>query len=537
MQFGIIPVAEAAGAILAHGVRAGDLSLRKGRLLAQADIALLTAAGIKTVAVAQLGPGDMREDEAAGHIAKAAAGGNVRIGAAFTGRANLFADAAGLMLVDPALADAVNRLDEAITIATLPPFSRVTARQMLATVKINPFAASRDSVGHAEALLKKAPLIRVAPFKPHRAALISTSLHGMKAALLDKNRAAVEERLTGLGSTIAFERRVAHEAGALAAALRAADSAGADPILVFGASAISDRRDVIPAALEQAGGEVTAFGMPVDPGNLLRMGTLNGKRVVGLPGCARSPKQNGFDFVLWRLLAGLPVGREEIAAMGVGGLLADIPTRPQPREAGSKHAAPRLAKVGAVVLAAGLSSRMGVNKLLQPVGGKPMLRHAVEAAVHSAADPVIVVTGNENAKTSAALAWLPVHIHDNPHYTKGLSTSLKCGLKLLPDDCDGVLIMLGDMPGVTAELIDRLIAAFDPGEDRAICVPVHEGERGNPVVWCRDFIEEMMALEGDSGARPLMESHPHQVFEVEMEDDAVLIDIDTREALEAYESR
>ncbi len=92
----------------------------------------------------------------------------------------------------------------------------------------------------------------------------------------------------------------------LADAIRAAQAERADPILVFGASAITDRRDVIPAAIERAGGQVVYFGMPVDPGNLLLLGTLGGTSVIGLPGCARSPKLNGFDFVLWRLLAGLP---------------------------------------------------------------------------------------------------------------------------------------------------------------------------------------------------------------------------------------
>jgi molybdenum cofactor cytidylyltransferase len=538
MQFGHCSLAEAEGAILAHAVRAGDLALRKGRLLSAADIAALRAAGVAAVTVARPDPGDVREDEAAARIAKAAAGDGVRIGAAFTGRANLYALDAGVAVLNPACVDAINRLDEAITLATVPPFARVGPRQMLATVKIIPFAAKQSAVAQVETLLADAPLIRVAPFRAHRAALISTTLPGLKPALLDKNRTALETRLKALGSEIIFERRVPHDAHALAAAIREAQAAGADPILVFGASAISDRRDVIPAALEHAGGHVTAFGMPVDPGNLLLMGALDGRRVVGLPGCARSPKQNGFDFVLWRLLAGLTVGRDEIASMGVGGLLSEIPSRPQPREAET----PRLPRIGAVVLAAGLSSRMkmgrmGSNKLLEPVAGKPMLRHAVEAALASAADPVLVVTGNQQTEIKAALDGLPVEFCENPDFSTGLSSSLKRGLSVLPGDCDGVLILLGDMPGVTGEMIDRLIAAFDPAENRSICAPTHQGARGNPVLWSRDFFAEMLALAGDAGAKALLARHPDQVCEVEMDDDAPLTDIDTREALEAYEAR
>jgi len=540
MQFGFHPVAAAVGAILAHGVRAGDLSFRKGRLLSPADVAALAAAGVEGITIAWAEPGDVREDEAAARIARAAAGTGARIGAAFTGRANLYAEAAGLVLIDGARVDDVNRLDEAITLATLPPFARVAPRQMLATVKIIPFAAPESSVVRIEALLADAPLLRVAPFRPHRAALISTSLAfagsaGTKAALLEKNRSALDARLTVLGSSIVFERRVAHDSNALAAAIREAEAAATDPILIFGASAISDRRDVIPAALHEAGGRVTAFGMPVDPGNLLLLGELRGNRVVGLPGCARSPKQNGFDFVLWRLLAGLPVGRAEIAGMGVGGLLTEFAGRPQPREA----AAPHLPKIAALVLAAGLSSRMKMarSKLLQPVAGKPMIRHAVEAALASAANPVIVVTGNDKIGITGALDGLPVMIYENPDFSMGLSSSLKRGLKAVPEDCDGALVLLGDMPGVTAELIDRLIAAFDPSENRSICVPTHAGIRGNPVLWARAFFPEMLGLEGDSGARALLACHPGQVCEIEAGDDGPLTDIDTSEALAAYEAR
>src|SRR5262249_23756488 len=134
----------------------------------------------------------------------------------------------------------------------------------------------------------------------------------------------------------------------------------------------------------------------------------------------------GFDFVLWRLLAGLEVGRAEIAAMGVGGLLTEIPTRPQPRDERPAEP-PRMPKIGAIVLAAGLSSRMGSNKLLADVGGKVLVRHAVEAALGSAVSPVVVVTGNAGAQVRQALSPLAPLFADNPDFSRGLSTSLKCG--------------------------------------------------------------------------------------------------------------
>jgi len=537
MEFDHVAIANALGAVLAHGVRAGGKRFKKGRVLSEADLGEIAGAGIAEVAVARLDANDVGEDEAASRVAALCGDADVRIAAAFTGRVNLYARADGLCGVDAQTIAALNRLDEAITIATLPPFAPVSKGQMLATIKIIPFAAPRTAVEAAERLLRGAGApVRVQAFVPHRAALISTALPDTKPSLLDKNRSALGDRLTAAGSQIVFERRVAHRTGDLAGALAEALKSGADPILIFGASAITDRRDVIPAAVEAAGGDVMHFGMPVDPGNLLLLGRLEGRTVIGLPSCARSPKLNGFDFVLWRVLAGLPLGRAELAGMGVGGLLTEIPTRPQPRDERTLEA-PRQPRVGAVVLAAGLSSRMGGNKLLTAVDGKPMVRHAVEAALASAAAPVVVVTGHRGKAVREALADLAVTFVDNPDYSKGLSASLKRGLSALPEDIDGAAVVLGDMPGVTGALIDRLIAAFDPSEERAICVAARGGRRGNPVLWARRFFPDMLAIEGDVGARHLMGQYGEMVCEVEASDDAPLTDIDTPEALEAYLER
>jgi len=196
----------------------------------------------------------------------------------------------------------------------------------------------------------------------------------------------------------------------------------------------------------------------------------------------------------------------------------------------------RAPKIGAVILAAGLSSRMGASKLLAPLWGKPLIRHAVEAALASRATTVVVVTGNNAKDVEASLSGLAVRFVENRAYSKGLSTSLKCGLKALPDDCDGAVILLGDMPLVTANLIDGLIAAFDPAHGRAIVVPVRGGRRGNPALWAKRFFPEMLALEGDTGAKGLMALHQDLITELEAADDGPLIDIDTPDALTAYET-
>ena len=269
--------------------------------------------------------------------------------------------------------------------------------------------------------------------------------------------------------------------------------------------------------------------MPVDPGNLLLLGAVGDVPVLGLPGCARSPKLNGVDWVLERLVAGLPVSRLDIMAMGVGGLLADMPGRPQPR---AVTPLPRAPRVAAIVLAAGQSRRMGAtNKMLVPVDGKPMVVHTVESALASHAAPVVSVVGHDRDPVAAALSHLPVTLVDNPDHAQGLSTSLRAGLNAVPEDADAALVCLGDMPLVTSRHLDRLIAAYAPVEGRAIVVPTDRGKRGNPVLWDRRFFDEMRRVAGDVGARHLIGAHDDLVVEVPFDDGATALDVDTPAAL------
>ncbi|MFH6782359.1 MULTISPECIES: molybdopterin-binding protein [Methylobacterium] len=338
MKFGPVPIAEAAGLIAAHSVRAGEAVVKKGRVIGADEAARLAEAGIAAVVAVALEPGDVGEDAAAERLAAAVAGPGVAVEPPFTGRANLHASRAGLLVLDEEVIGAVNRIDEAVTLATLVPFKPVVPGEMVGTVKIIPYAVPGAVLDRA--LAAAAPAIRIAPYRLTRVVAISTLLPGLKASVVDKTLRTLEARLAPAGAGLVGEVRVPHEAGAVARALRdAVERDGAELAVVFGASAIADRRDVIPAGIEAAGGRVDHLGMPVDPGNLLLLGRLgqessNPTPVIGAPGCARSPKENGFDWVLQRLLAGLPVTRDDIVGFGVGGLLMEIVSRPQPRGGG-----------------------------------------------------------------------------------------------------------------------------------------------------------------------------------------------------------
>jgi molybdenum cofactor cytidylyltransferase len=279
VKFGAVPIAEAEGGVAVHSIRKGSLVLKKGTVIGPSETKALEAGGIAEIVVARLEPGDVSEDTAAADIAKAIAGEGVRLDRAFTGRANLFSDVPGVLVVNKTAIDALNLIDEAVTFATLPAYKPVVAGEMIATVKIIPFAvagAVRDAaVSVARAA---APLVKVAPYRIRKVGVISTMLPGLATKVIEKTMRVTAERLAPAGAVIVADRRIPHEKDALVQALEEVLREGAEMVIVFGASAIADRRDVIPAAVEAIGGRVEHFGMPVDPGNLLLLADARGLR-------------------------------------------------------------------------------------------------------------------------------------------------------------------------------------------------------------------------------------------------------------------
>jgi len=332
MKFGPLPLDEAVGAMAAHSVRLPGLVVKKGAVITPEDSGKLREAGLSEIVAVVLENGDVAEDAAALRLAEASAGEGIRIDPPFTGRSNLFSETAGVLLVDKPVIDRVNMIDEAITFATLSRFKPVVAGEMVATVKIITYAIGEGRLNQAVEVAREVRgAVKIAPYRLERVGVISTLTTSLKPTIVDKTLRILSERLGPTGAQIASEGRAAHATDALAEELARVVESDAEIVIVFGASAVSDRRDVIPAAITKVGGRIEHFGMPVDPGNLLLIGSIGRKPVIGAPGCARSPKENGFDWILHRMLAGLPVTRTDIMGMGVGGLLMEIVSRPQPR--------------------------------------------------------------------------------------------------------------------------------------------------------------------------------------------------------------
>ncbi len=541
MKFGPFPIDEAAGVILAHTFRGQDLVLKKGHAITQDDVLALRAAGVAEVIGARLEAGDLAEDAAAARIAARLTGPNLAATSARTGRCNIVAACDGMTLINATALTAANLVSETVTIATLADKQAVKAGQIVATVKIIPFAAAADVVTRVEDTLGAAAL-KLAPFTPKRFVVISTVGPDLKASVIASTEDITRARIAALGGSVLSIARAEHTSADVAREVQKALPQGGDIVLVIGASATVDRGDAVPAGIVAAGGVIDHFGMPVDPGNLIVLAHVGAVPVLVLPGCARSPKLNGVDWMMQRLAAGISVTPKDIMAMGVGGLLVDTPSRPLPRASAvesapgtTKPAPPRIA---AVVLAAGQSRRMGPsNKLLMEIEGVALVRRTVTALGAAQVAQVIVVTGHQEPEVRKALAGLNVTIVHNPRYAEGLSTSLKAGIEALAPDIAAAVVGLGDMPGVTAEHVNCLIAGFSPGGDRAIGVPVHNGKRGNPVLWARRFFEDVQGVAGDVGARHLIGANESLVYEVEFGDTAVLTDLDTPEQWSDYLSK
>jgi len=444
MLFGEVRIDEAEGLILAHSLRLPTAMLKKGRLLSPADIALLKQAGMNFITGARLEDNDLGENDAAQAVADALCGPGVQSNGAFAGRCNLFATQGGVVVIDRDRLDRLNLVDEAVTVATVPPFVIARPRQMIATIKIIPFGVSRHTVDACAAYASTGgPLISVRPMKPFNTALILTTLPGIRDKTLKAAATVTRARIEGLGGAIATEYRCPHDIGQLERCLTKALAAGHDLVLIIGASATVDRRDVAPSALEKAGGSIDHFGMPVDPGNLLLLGHVGAVPVVTLPGCARSPKPNGLDWVLSRLAAGVAIKPADIMRMGAGGLLKDLGGQISTVWPGisTPNAMPHAA---AIVLA-----------------GDGDAAPAVETALAAGLEPLVVVASNNSDAAEENLPPCDIRLlrnDDNP---------FAAGLAALPDDVEAVLIFA---QGATISVtnVGDMLKALEPEEGRAI---------------------------------------------------------------------
>ena len=534
MKFGPCALSDCLDAILVHAVYLPDGRIAKGTCLTSDHLSRLRANGIDDIIVARLEDGDLGEDAAADMIAKAMMPANVRLSVAATGRVNIYATQRGLLRVDRLRLRDINMVDEGITLSTLQHNQLVEAGDLIATLKIIPYSVAETAVATVIGLGAGEPVISFHALRPRSFGLIQTRIPGMADKILKATEQTAKQRLNQLGCALVDSRVVAHEAAAINQAITASRANGPAVMLIAGGSAIADRRDEVPMGVIAAGGRIDHFGLPVDPGNLLMLSHIDEMPVIGMPGCARSIKMNGFDWILHLLLADLRIDAAEIADMAAGGLLMEIVSRPLPRRMVERRQISN-ATIGGVLLAAGQSQRMGAqNKLLAEIDGVPIIRRTAQALLDGGLNDLVIVTGHEHRLVAAALDDLPVTCIYNDEYQSGQASSVACGVRHHQNGSHAaVLIALGDMPLVRPELIAVLLrdhSSLPDATDR-ITLPVFDGRRGNPVIWGRGFFDELVALTGDAGGRIIFAENKNAVNSLGWPDDSIHLDIDTPEAL------
>jgi molybdenum cofactor cytidylyltransferase len=323
----ILPPEQALGHILRHNLadQRGRKALSKGHRIAPADLPLLRALGVESLRVAVLEPGDIHEDEAAQRLAEAVCGSGVLAQAPAASRVNLLAEADGIVRVNAERLLQINQID-GLTVATLPSHSLVRARKRVATIKIIPFAVLEAALRQAEAIGSSgAGIVALSPLQPHTVGIILVGSAAARERIERGVAPAIEARVVELGSRILATCYVPSDEPAVAAAITNLRASGADMLIIAGETSIMDRDDVTPQGIQMAGGRIEHYGAPVEPGNLLLLGYLEGLNksvpVLGAPGCVRSRDTNIVDLLLPRLLAGESITRQDIVALGHGGLL------------------------------------------------------------------------------------------------------------------------------------------------------------------------------------------------------------------------
>ena len=526
--------ADCQGLVLAHRQNFADGSIAKGTLLTANHLAELGAAGIDRLICARPDAGDVHEDEAAERLAGLLAPDNLDFTRAATGRVNMKVPRQGLIRYERTLIRAINEIDERITFALVQHNQLLARGQMAATLKIIPFFVPDSSLQQIENLLAGAPAFGFHPLKTAQVALIQTRIPGQADRLFAATKKVTADRLAMLECEVMASPVCAHNKYQVAEQIQSCATGGADIILLCGGSAIIDRQDELPEAVIEAGGQVIQLGLAVDPGNLLMFAKVGDVPVIGMPGCARSPKLNGLDWVLQLVLADIEMTRGEFADMAAGGLLMEIASRPLPRAIATKPQQPD--RLAGIVLAAGQSSRMGPdNKLLAEFAGKPLVRYVTEVMLGAGLEDLTVVIGHQADQVAAALADLPLHLLFNADFAAGQGHSVAAGVSALDGAVTDALIALGDMPLISPEMVQNLVEAHLACDDhqRRITLPSCDGKRGNPVIWGGAFFPELKQLRGDTGGRQVLQDHLAVHNLVEISSSAIFSDIDTPAELQA----
>ncbi len=527
---------ESIGLVLAQTYNLPSKTISKGTFITNEIFAYFKTENVRTILCAVPEEDDIHEDEAAEAISNAIDKNQMYAERASTGRVNFKSNSLCLVRYERDFIREVNLVDESIAFSIVEHNQLIAKNDLIATLKIIPFFTKKKYVNQVIKILAKDEIFKIHSLKKKEVTLIQTCFEWQRKSIFTATSNVTRSRLEALGCPLKKETLIPHNHKSLCSEIESSIDSGAQVLLISGASAITDRSDYIPKAILAVGGEIIQFGLPVDPGNLLLIGQIGSTTIIGMPGCARSPKLNGFDWVLQLLMANIPINKAELADMGAGGLLMEIASRPLPR-ALAKSVKKREKKIMGVILAAGNSTRMGKdNKLLRNIGDASLVRNTAIEMLKSDLDSCSIVLGYQADKIAEAIKDLNLNLILNPLWEEGQGSSLKAAVNTLDTTYSDVLIMLGDLPGVTSKHINTIIEEHLLTDNRKskITIPSFNGKKGNPVIWGRSFFPDLSNLQGDVGGRALFSQHPAAINLLDMDDPAVVTDTDTPEDFENF---
>ena len=527
---------ESLGSVIAQTYNLPGKTISKGTFVTSEIVDYFKEGEVQNMICAVPDNGDIHEDEAANIISNAIDRSHIYIESASTGRVNFKSRSLCLVRYKRDLIKKVNLVDESIAFSIVEHNQLLAKNDLIATLKIIPFFTQKKYVDQVISILDKNELFKTHSLNKKEVSLIQTSFEWQKKSMFKATSNVTRNRLEALDCSLNEEKLIRHDYKVLCSEIRSSIKSGIDILLISGASAITDRSDYIPKAILSEGGEIIQYGLAVDPGNLLLVGKIGKTTIIGMPGCARSPKLNGFDWVLQLLMADIPVVKEELAEMGAGGLLMEIASRPLPR-ALAKNVNKQEKKIMGVILAAGNSTRMGKdNKLLRNIGDAPLIRNLAIEILKSDLDSCSIVLGYQSDKVADVIKDLNVNLILNPLWKEGQASSLRAAINTLDSTYSDLLIMLGDLPGIKSSHINSIIEEHLLTDNRKskITIPSFKGQKGNPVIWGRSFFHDLSNLEGDVGGRTLFSEHPAAINILEMNDPWVVKDADTPEDFENF---
>lgn len=540
MRCGEFKVSQALGLRLFNAIELGRQTLSKGHALNEGDLLTLKQAGIEKIFGAVMDDDDISDVTALGILAAKLCGENVAYTVAEDGLVQMVATIAGVVINNEERVAKFNRLSPNVILNVVEPYSSVQENEIIASLQmVTPIIEQALVDEMIFKLSGNVEMLKVAPFNYLNVGLIYT--HVFDDAAETKHFTNVVKKLVknfnGFELVFTNEYHCEHYQDSIADAIEVAIKADNEVIFILSAQPTICEQDVVPAAFNSLVEEIINLRIPQVMASDLLIAELHNKKLINLPyaydvvdtaminryikQALFSERLNKFEFdhqPTMILAAGKTLVEDETS-----GLI----------KAYNKEKKAKIANIGAVVLAAGIGSRAGRNKLMiEMADGEPMFMRAVKAAMASKASPVFVVTGYHDEEMQEYLDKVDVNVLYNPAYRSGVKTSINLGLKSIPSFCEGAVIIPADMPNIEASDIDTLIKAFKKSTDKQLLMFKNGQEKYNPILWSKDLYEKADIVPEGAELRPIFMEHADYTNYIEVKDINKFVDVNFPSDLE-----